>query len=301
MCTCDRRILLQRVLRSLQVMNLDGLDTDGLELIVVDNSPTGEARAICDSIAEHLPISLHFAEEPRRGISFARNKAVEVALSRGADFIAFMDDDDWPEPDWLVRLIETQRATEAQMVFGYWRVEMNGHVPSRAKATPLFQQPSFDSKTVFGLPRWASTCNVLVRRDVLEGTKANGSPFAAKFAHIGGEDKDFFIRAVKDGVSFACAGESIVHKYNEECRTTSRGLILRAFRVGCSTMNVVKEHGTASDVSDRRFKAIRKLARSTAVLPVAMFSERRRMKHLWRISRTLGVLYSDMGKNFRYY
>ena len=300
-CTCDRPALLQRTLEALQGILLNGLGGVGLEIIVVDNGGGDKARPVCEAISKQLPIALHLAKQPRRGISFARNKAVEVALSRGADFLAFIDDDDWPEPDWLLRLLESQQSSKADLVFGLWRIDTNQDLPDWVKSTPVFQQPDRDAKAHLGMPRWASTCNVLVRTEMLERMGSGGEPFAAKFAFVGGEDKDFFIRAIKAGASFACAQESMVHKCNDVERVTVRGQLKRAFRIGCSTMNLLKEHGSAPAIKKKRMKSLKKLVKSALALPVSIFRKDRMMKHLWRISRTLGVLYGDIGNRFRYY
>lgn len=42
--------------------------------------------------------------QPRLGIPFARNAALRLALDEGGDYIAFIDDDEWPSSDWLVAL-----------------------------------------------------------------------------------------------------------------------------------------------------------------------------------------------------
>lgn len=300
-CTFERPALLQRTLEALQGVVLNDLGAVDLEIIVVDNGAGDGARTVCATVSDQLPMALHFAEQPRRGISFARNKAVEVALSRDADFLAFIDDDDWPEPDWLLRLVETQMSSDADLVFGFWRIDVDQNLPDWVKATPAFQQPDREAKGYLGMPRWASTCNVLVRADLVEHMASNGEAFAAEFAFLGGEDKDFFIRAITDGASFAWTQESLIHKFSDSERVTVRGLLKRAFRIGCSTMHLLKHHGSAPAIRERRMKSIKKLVKSTFALPVSIFRKDRMMKHLWRISRTLGVLYGDIGHRFRYY
>ena len=54
---------------------------------------------------------LYFAEEQERGTSFARNRAITTALAQGAEWIAFIDDDDRPRPDWLAHVLDRQRVT----------------------------------------------------------------------------------------------------------------------------------------------------------------------------------------------
>ena len=98
-------------------MELGSLDPGELFwfFVVVDNRPDGRAEEICNESRAHLPCRLYFAEERKRGISFARNRAISTALAYGADLIAFIDDDDRPRPDWLAHLVDRQRATGADL------------------------------------------------------------------------------------------------------------------------------------------------------------------------------------------
>ena len=119
-CTCDRAALLARVLAVLARVELDDLPPENVLLLVVDNRPDGQARAVCERQRPRLPMPLRFVEEPRPGISFARNRAVAAARAWGADLVAFLDDDDVPATDWLWQLVQRQRETEADLVFGFW-------------------------------------------------------------------------------------------------------------------------------------------------------------------------------------
>ena len=104
-CTCDRPNSLQELLNVLVEMELGQLHPGELFFVVVDNRPDGRAQAVCDQARARLPGPLYFAEEQERGISFARNRAISTALAQGAEWIAFIDDDDRPRPDWLVHLV----------------------------------------------------------------------------------------------------------------------------------------------------------------------------------------------------
>ncbi|WP_228460871.1 glycosyltransferase family 2 protein [Gordonia crocea] len=70
------------------------------EVVVIDNDPrSGATRAALTAVADNP--RLRIVEEPRRGLSCARNTA--LAAARG-DIVVFTDDDAEPEPDWLERL-----------------------------------------------------------------------------------------------------------------------------------------------------------------------------------------------------
>ncbi len=92
-CTFDRAeslaLLLQELVRQ-------SPPPASWELLVVNSGAFDAARACAEAFEERLP--LHLLDEPRRGLSVARNRA--VAEARG-DFLLFTDDDVRLETDWL--------------------------------------------------------------------------------------------------------------------------------------------------------------------------------------------------------
>ena len=302
-CTCNRGPLLKRLLRSLNGVELGHLDPSGFEVIVVDNAPSGQVRALGDRLSGDLPFALHVVEEPQRGISFARNRAVAEALDRGAEFVAFIDDDDLPRPDWLLRLMEKQEETEAELVFGVWRPLIGDATPSWASKLPMLshRKNGVAHKYGVGLPRGVATCNVLIGRGVLEKLAAQGPVFKPEFALIGGGDIEFFVRAIKNQTVFALADTSVVMRDFDSSRMTVRGVLRLAFRRGSSNMHIAKMHGTPKQIRRRRNKAFRKIALGILLVPVTVFSKPRFVKNLYEISNKLGCLHGMLGRRYKYY
>src|SRR5581483_10580852 len=82
-----------------------------VHVIVADNDAGGrEGLAVCERLREQgyrWPLTA-FAV-PERGIAQVRNALVQAALAdSGSEFIAMIDDDEWPEPQWLDAFIATQ-------------------------------------------------------------------------------------------------------------------------------------------------------------------------------------------------
>jgi glucosyl-dolichyl phosphate glucuronosyltransferase len=68
------------------------------DVLVVDNgSEDGTAREVIQ-VAERFPVRLTVVPEPRQGLSFARNRALEDAEG---EFVVFLDDDVNCLPGWL--------------------------------------------------------------------------------------------------------------------------------------------------------------------------------------------------------
>ena len=303
-CTHNRAEVLKRLLLTLREIELGDYDPAGVELIVIDNNPNSATRDICEITGASLPINVHYTTEPEPGITYARNRAVAVALERGAGFIAFIDDDDVPRSDWLLQLLERQRATGADLVFGSW--VLDEQMPDWARESGIFRSPSktkLEKKGGrYGLPDCASTCNLLVGKDILERVAAVGPVFSHAFCYSGGEDKDFFIRAHHMGASLASAEKSIIHRIHGLDRYTARGLIRRGFKNGCSQVNMARYHGDGK----RRLKllstALAKLLISLIILPFTIFSKGGFMHSLYRIAKATGVLFTTLtGRSIKYY
>src|SRR5437016_2252321 len=73
------------------------------ELILIDNGSTDETRTILGYYGQHPEAKITIATEPWRGKSRALNKCLAIAMG---DIIAFTDDDCYPSPDLLDRIIE---------------------------------------------------------------------------------------------------------------------------------------------------------------------------------------------------
>jgi succinoglycan biosynthesis protein ExoM len=290
-CTYKRSELLERLLLSLQHMHLGELDPKDFRALVVDNYPDdGRARAVCERVCGQVPMPLDLVEETRRGTSFARNRAVDEALRQDADFIAFIDDDDLPEPDWLLRLIEKQQETRADIVFGTEHRVMNAGWPAWLKKSPLFEKRIKEGVTEYGTPRGISTYNVLVGRGILERVKSTGPVFSPEFAHFKCEDTDFFIRAARSGATFARADKSVINRNYEPHRVTVCGLLREARRLGTYNMVLLKRYGAADQAGRRRKKAVAKIASNLLKLPFCTFSRVALMRDLFYLARELATL-----------
>jgi glycosyltransferase involved in cell wall biosynthesis len=110
-CTLNRAESLRRTLGSLAAMRLpDGLDW---EVVIVNNGGTDHTDAVIADFADRLPIRREF--EPQRGLSRARNRAIDSAQG---DYIVWTDDDVIVDPVWLAAYIEAFRRWPGAAVFG---------------------------------------------------------------------------------------------------------------------------------------------------------------------------------------
>ncbi len=88
------------------------LDASLFEVIMVLNGePEPFRQQIARYVVEHPSHSLRLVVNDKRGVSKARNRGLDEA--RG-EWICFIDDDDWPSPDYLEQL--ARQAADGTMV-----------------------------------------------------------------------------------------------------------------------------------------------------------------------------------------
>ncbi len=308
-CTHERNELLERLLRSLGNIKLDGpLAGVEVDVLVIDNACSAATAELCQAVSRDVKLTLRYFAEPQRGISQARNRAVAEALLGGADLVAFIDDDDQPRENWLQTLVGKHLKTSADIVFGCW--VFGPEVPDWARNSSLFKSlrnpGDSQKKGDYGLPWMASTCNVLIGRAILEKISSEGSVFREQFSRSGGEDKDFFIRALQAGAKLESEEGSIIIRYHEPSRFTVSGLLQRGFKNGCSRMSKIRQHGKGLAFV-KRFatalcKALLKMIWVLLTLVFCLFSRQLLMHQLYRLGKSAGVIYSAFtGRSYGYY
>ena len=94
-CTRDRPEGLATCLSSLQAQ-----DYPRLSILVVDNAPTGEGAAEVARSSEG-PFEVAYVLEPRAGLSWARNRSLDVV---DTEVVAWIDDDEIADTQWVTEL-----------------------------------------------------------------------------------------------------------------------------------------------------------------------------------------------------
>jgi len=113
-CTYNRAGFLSETLRAISALPRRG--DYGVEVIVVDNnSNDATAKVVADAAAAGHAPAIRYEFEPRQGKSFALNRGLHCA--RG-EVIAHTDDDVWPDPQWLDRIVDAFRRHPISFAFG---------------------------------------------------------------------------------------------------------------------------------------------------------------------------------------
>jgi succinoglycan biosynthesis protein ExoM len=221
-CTLRRPTLLRRLLDKLPKQQTNSLFS--FSVVVCDNDVEQSAAPVVSAASENAGIDITYCKEPRKNIALARNKALEHA--RG-DFIAFIDDDEFPADDWLQKLMDACDGYRADGVLGPVRPHFESPPPRWVVRGGFCERPEHETGRVMPWDE-CRTGNLLFRSQILNG---NIPPFEPEFS-TGGEDKDFFMRLTQQGRIFIWCNEAIAYETVPPSRCTRSYMLRRALLRG---------------------------------------------------------------------
>lgn len=198
-----------------------------LEVVVGDDGPAGAVQAIADG----APMPVRVVPAGGRNIAATRNATLDGA--RGADWIAFIDDDEEAEPDWIAELLATAKRHGADAVFGPIRPIYADDAPAWARRAGLYgKRPGDDGAVLYT----GATGNALVCAAAL-GTLR----FREEFGRTGGEDTDLFARLAGSGARLVASERGAVSERVPRERLGLSHLASRYTRGGHSYARIMLE------------------------------------------------------------
>jgi len=286
-CSYRRPELLERLLSALALQRTDGQFT--FSCVVVDNDELATARPVVESLQPSFPVPIQYAVEPVRSFASVRNRA--LSLVRG-DHFAFIDDDEVPREDWLIRLWTTLHTHGADAVLGPVRPFFEGEPPSWIVKSRICDRPSHATGRAL---HWSETRtgNVLLRTAVVI---EDGVRFDPKYS-IGGEDVDFFRRAARLGRMFVWCEEAPAYELVPKARMTRRYHLKRALLQGRVSLQYAQDQPEAKLGTLRvAAKAFTAIALYSCSLPLLfLLGDHCGMKYLIKNCHHIGRLLAILG------
>jgi len=240
-CTYRRPAGIVRLLHA--VAELQPLPEDqALEVVVIDNDAAGAGRDAVQGIAARLPFPVEAVLAAEQGgLSAARNRASEHALRRGPEWVAFLDDDEWPHPEWLEALLRVQREHDSDAIGGPTRPVFPDHATDEQRANPYY---GADMNLPDGAAcRLQAGGNVLVRASSLAAL--GPAPFDAAFAESGSEDLAFFDALASAGARMHWARRAIVFESVPDDRLAPGWMRQRVINIANSRVRVMQRTRTS--------------------------------------------------------
>lgn len=203
-CTHNRAEMLREALESLSRLHLpDGM---AAEILVVDNASTDNTPAVVREVAEKSPLPVRYVFEQQPGIVPARNRGVNEAEGQ---WIAFFDDDQLADENWLRELYAAAVAEGVKMVGGaVWLKLPAGCRRNLSPVCRMLLGETVGRTTAcdYDYRFTPGTGNLMLHRSVL--------------THIGlfdprlrerGEDTDLFLRAQAAGYRGRYTPRAVIH------------------------------------------------------------------------------------------
>jgi succinoglycan biosynthesis protein ExoM len=160
-----------------------------IDVVIADDSASGAVGEMMSREGD-WPFSVQVVPTAAGNISVARNACLNTA---SGDYLAFIDDDEWADPDWLINLIKHAEDSRADVIFGPIVALLPTEAPNWiCKAAPFGSRVGLHGSKV----NTGATGNALVRRESIERL---GLRFKEEFGRSGGEDTDFFSRLHASG------------------------------------------------------------------------------------------------------
>jgi succinoglycan biosynthesis protein ExoM len=284
--TFRRPKMLRRLLDAIAMLQTDAQ----ISVLVADNdAETHAGFDLCNSKTDYRwPLTAVIAH--KRGIAQVRNTLIEQALRGNARFIAMIDDDEWPQADWIDQFLKTARDTKADVLQGsilFGKGDAaDGHGDIRRTTGPIAMLQGAG--------------NILIARAVLEDMPAPW--FDPEFALTGGEDQDFFIRLKRAGKSFAWSDEARAYGDVPDTRASLGWLLRRAYSVGNSDMRVLLKHAPGPALlAAETLKIAASLLLSPFAAVILAASPNRRAVPLQKFFRAAGKLSAMFGARYNEY
>jgi len=146
-----------------------GQTYQNMEIILIDDGSRDSSGEICDAYAQK-DSRIRVIHKENGGLSSARNVGLEAA---GGVYIAFVDSDDWIEPDAYRHLMELATRLDVKLVCG-GRYDVDGRTGDRKVGLCPKKEEVITGEELAGrIFTWdqcdSSACDKLYHRSLLEG------------------------------------------------------------------------------------------------------------------------------------
>ncbi len=222
--TRDRPSMLEEALNSLIDLILPN-DID-VKLIVCENGESHKSQKIIADHSEKLPFKVTLLNESKKGIVYMRNRILKEAIESNSTMLAFFDDDEVVDKNWLVNLCKTKTKYSANIVQGH--VEQRFPPVDNLELLKEFFPGSFQKSTGDELHD-AYTNNVLFDLSLV---KEHDLQFDERFNLTGGSDSFFFTQLKRKGARIVFAKEAVVTEAIPASRANIDWVFFRFYRNG---------------------------------------------------------------------
>lgn len=217
--------------KGLTALNNQTADKKDYEVIIVDNNSTDNTKEVCQKFINDNPeLNLTYVVETQQGLSFARNKGIEVCNTK---IISYTDDDAITREDFVENIIKAFTNNPDYGALG-------------GKIEPIYEngtEPVWMSKYIFGIvskvdygdkemeftKKFPTGCNMAFRKDILQNIGGFNTDLVYR-----GDDKYVFLKLKEENVKILYAPDIFVNHFIEAFRTTPEHIDKVSRTIGAS-------------------------------------------------------------------
>lgn len=222
-CTYNRADWLRVAIESLTKLETGD---HSYEVLVVDNASSDNTPEVVKQVAENAACTIRYVREDQPGVSFARNRGLQESE---ATWIAFFDDDEIAEPDWLLQLLKAADEHNVKCVGGGVRLKLDEGSDRKLRpwvrvmlgCTETMTAQMYDGKRV------PTTGNMLIHTEIFEKI----GMFRTDLVE-GGEDTDVYHRARAEGYEAYHEPLALTHHQIPPFRIEPKYLCSTSMRMG---------------------------------------------------------------------
>jgi glycosyltransferase involved in cell wall biosynthesis len=229
-CTHNGGDVIEKAITSLQKQDYPD---DLYEILVVNNASTDDTPAIIEKLSSAGPKEIRCVDEPKLGLSNARNAGIQASQS---EVIAFIDDDSMADEKWLSSLVQIFQQHDAACVGGkvnpIWSIPPPSWLPEEIQLYLTIVDMGPEIRELHGL-EYPSGTNISYRKTAVQ--EVGG--FDPRFGRTGslllsGEEDDLCQRLEAAGHKRYYNPSAIVNNPIPESRLTKKWFISRGYWQG---------------------------------------------------------------------
>jgi len=227
MGTYKRPKMLREAILSLKELKVS--DSFSVKFILADNDTELSAKPLFDELSKELPFDSEYTAVSDSGVVPVRNRLIKICLDKELDYLAFIDDDEIADPQWLITLHEAIHEYKADAVAGLVKYQLPEDCEDWIKERDFYGLKYFKTGAK---PFSASTNNVIISLAFIEKHNLH---FDYRLNECGSSDTHFFTQLKRNGGKLVWTNEAVTYETVTDSRASEEWILQRAFKTGYTT------------------------------------------------------------------
>lgn len=280
--TFQRQALLKNLILNISKNDINESLIKDINIVVCDNDVQKSAELTVTEMSAELGdrFKLNYINYPIKGLSNVRNELFKQALRLRPDYIACIDDDEYPTSEWLDQLLKTIKKNNCEIVIG--PVIPIFESKPRPFISHLFSNRVVEDNKITG---FFATGNFMICAKFLSEHKLK---FDNRFNSTGGEDTYFGLTALKCGANIYGSEKAIAFEIFSGKRATLSWILKRRYRAAINYTYILILEKKYFQLSKKSIVNVIYLLYGIIGLTFIVFPFKHRYNGLLRLSESLG-------------